>query len=421
MLNILLPLKRICRNNKTILANSSYLSILQLFSLLFPFITYPYVLRIVGIEKYGIIVFASSIVTYISLFVNFGFNTIGVRDIALDIDNPEKRNQIVSAIYINKFIIWSIFFIAYVLVITFLHLRKDIYLIYLFSFFLTFNDLLFPAWFFQAIEKMRYITIINISIRILFVFTIFIIVKQASDYVWLPLLNSIGALIGGIVALYIVFVKEKVKFKIQEKNILIASFKSAFPVFLASFSVQLYLYVNKIFVGAFLGMSEVTIYDLGEKISSLLRLPVGIISQATFPKFSRDKNVSYINKVMKANVLFVLCIYVAIFLISKWVVIFFIGKQIYEAEITTRILAFAAVFATLNVYLGGNRMIPLGYEKLYSKISMFACLFFLSYLFLIYHFNAISYLSIALNILITEFVVCLTCLYFDCKLKILKK
>ena len=53
--------------NKTVLANFSYLSILQVFTILFPLLTYPYLLRVIGLELYGVIVFAQAIINYVSL------------------------------------------------------------------------------------------------------------------------------------------------------------------------------------------------------------------------------------------------------------------------------------------------------------------------------------------------------------------
>ena len=53
--------------NKTILANFSYLSLLQVFAILFPLLTYPYLLRVIGLELYGVIIFAQSIINYVSL------------------------------------------------------------------------------------------------------------------------------------------------------------------------------------------------------------------------------------------------------------------------------------------------------------------------------------------------------------------
>ena len=58
--------------NKTILANFSYLSLLQVFAILFPLLTYPYLLRVIGLELYGVIIFAQSIINYVSLVINSG-------------------------------------------------------------------------------------------------------------------------------------------------------------------------------------------------------------------------------------------------------------------------------------------------------------------------------------------------------------
>ncbi len=75
------------------------------------------------------------------------------------------------------------------------------------TFLLTFNELLLPIWFFQGIEKMKYITIVNLSARLLFVVTIFLFVYDREDYLIVPLLNGIGAMLAGCLSLYIVLKK----------------------------------------------------------------------------------------------------------------------------------------------------------------------------------------------------------------------
>ena len=55
-------LKERLGRNKTVLANFSYLSILQVFTILFPLLTYPYLLRVIGLELYGVIIFAQAII-----------------------------------------------------------------------------------------------------------------------------------------------------------------------------------------------------------------------------------------------------------------------------------------------------------------------------------------------------------------------
>lgn len=76
-------------------------------------------------------------------------------------------------------------------------------------FLLTFNELLLPIWFFQGIEKMKYIAIVNLSARLLFVVAIFLFIHNQEDYLLVPLLNGIGTILAGSLSLYIVLGKRR--------------------------------------------------------------------------------------------------------------------------------------------------------------------------------------------------------------------
>lgn len=405
--------------NKTILANFSYLTILQIFTLLFPLITYPYLLRVVGLELYGIVIYAQTIVTYISLIINFGFNITGAKEIASNRENPVLLSEIVSSIYLNKFIIWLVCLVIYVGTISIIPFLKQHFIIYFFSFFLTFNELLFPIWFFQGIEKMKYITYINISVRLFFVLAIFVVVRQQTDYVYIPLLNAVGALMGGLVALYVVFRRERIKFSIIEKSKLIYYFKDSLPLFVSLSSIQIYLNINKLIVGTFLGMSEVAIYDLGEKITTLMKIPIGMISQAVFPKISREKSIAFVNKVMFGVVGISMLGYVVLFVTTKWIVKFFTGNVIDDAITIVRILGVSAIISSANYFMGGNRLVPFGHKKTYMKVMVNNCLFFLCVITLLWLFNAITLYTITFAAIAVELFCTISLVYQNKKLHLL--
>lgn len=412
-------IKEQLNRNKTILANFSYLTILQIFTILFPLITYPYLLRVVGLELYGIVIYAQTIVTYISLIINFGFNITGAKEIASNKDNPALLSEIVSSIYLNKFIIWLVCLIVYVGVINIIPFFKQHFIIYFFSFFLTFNELLFPIWFFQGIEKMKYITYINISVRLFFVLAIFIVVRQQADYVYIPLLNAIGALLGGLVASYVVFKREKICFSFMEKAKLIYYFKDSLPLFVSLSSIQIYLNINKLIVGSFLGMSEVAIYDLGEKITTLMKIPISMISQAVFPKISREKSIAFVNKVMLVAMGISVLGYIILFVTTKWIVEFFTGDVIDDAITIVRILGISAIIASANYFMGGNRLVPFGHKRTYMKVMVNNCLFFLCVIALLWLFNAITLYTITFAAIAVELFCTVSLVYHNKKLHLL--
>ena len=336
--------------NKTVLANFSYLSILQVFTILFPLLTYPYLLRVIGLELYGVIVFAQAIINYVSLVINFGFNMSGARKVAVYKEDKVLLSRIVSSTYLCKLILWLICLVVYLLIISLVPFFKDYYWVYVLSFLLTFNELLLPIWFFQGIEKMKYITIVNLSARLLFVVAIFLFVREREDYLIVPLLNGFGAILAGCLSLYIVLGKERIKLSV----ILMREF------------------------GAFLGMSEVSIYDMADKVLHLMKLPISMMAQAVFPKISRERNIRFVNQVMFLVAKTVLLAYICMFFGSDWIVYLFTGEYREEASTVMRLLGVSAIFVSFNGFLGGNRLVPMGYSSVYMKVMVGNCLFFLA-------------------------------------------
>ena len=94
-----MEIKKLITNNKKIIENFSYLTIFQVFTLLSPIITYPYLIRVVGLEMYKMVIFAQTIVTYFSLLINFGFNISGPKDVALSKNDHHLLSEYVSFIH----------------------------------------------------------------------------------------------------------------------------------------------------------------------------------------------------------------------------------------------------------------------------------------------------------------------------------
>lgn len=383
------------KENRTVLTNFSYLTLLQIFTLLGPLITYPYLVRTIGLQLYGIVIFAQVLVSYISLIVDFGFNSIGAKEIASNRDNPNVISEIVSSVQLNKLIIWIICFIIYLIIVCFVPFFKDYKFVYISSFFITFNELLFPVWFFQGIEKMKYTTYINIFVKLMFILLIFIAVKDESDYIYIPLLNSLGALVAGLFSFYVIINKEKIRLCWIPLSKLIYYFKESVSLFISVLSVRLYLNINKLVVGSCLGMSEVAIYDLGEKIATTMKIPIGMIGQATFPKISRERDIRYINRLMYIVVGLAILGYMVLFLFTPFIVKLFTGDNSVDAITIVRILGLSGIFAAGNYFLGGNRLIPLGHKNEYMKVMILNCLFYFFLLLILYIVDFLNLYSIS--------------------------
>ena len=68
---------------------------------LLAFITFPYLVRVLQVEQYGLIIFAQSVVQYFVLFTDYGFNLLGPREIAQH-DSVEERGIVFGNVFFAK-------------------------------------------------------------------------------------------------------------------------------------------------------------------------------------------------------------------------------------------------------------------------------------------------------------------------------
>lgn len=393
------------KQHKKIIENFSYLSILQILSLITPLITYPYLVKTLGEVMYGTVVFAQAVVTYFNILVIFGFNFTAARDVSLHRDNPKKLSEIISSITIIKtlFLIFSLLLMSIYMFYT----SKMDYILYYLSFWICLNEILFPAWFFQGIEEMKYITFINFGIRILFIGMIFIFIESPDDYLFFPLLNGVGAILAGIVSFSLLYKKYKLQLIKVPIRTLIEYVKASYHLFISNVSIQIYINANKVIIGHFLGMREVTYYDLAEKITNMGKVPQSMINQVLYPKVSLEKNSGFLKKILKGTIVMNMFLYLIIFLFSNQIVAYFGGN-----EFILRILFLTVPIVGISNVLMILTLLPFGYNKIFTRIVFLSAFFYLLIVLLLYGFNSISlYTLTATNVVVESLVSIIAYIY----------
>lgn len=193
------------KDGKTVFANFGYLSLLQVAGYVFPLISMPYLARVIGADGFGKIAFASAIVVWIQTISDWGFNLTATRDVAQNRDDKELVSRIFSNVLWARSILTllsGIILLAVVLLVPYLRENADIIFV---TFLLVPGHILFPEWFFQAIEKMKYTTLFNLLLKLIFTVAVFLFIHKREDYLIQPLLTTIGYLSCGMGALYLIF------------------------------------------------------------------------------------------------------------------------------------------------------------------------------------------------------------------------
>lgn len=378
---------------KRIIENFLSLSVLQIANYILPLITLPYLVRVLGPEKFGLIAFSQAFIGYFMILTDYGFNLSATRDISINRDDKEKVSEIFSSVMIIKLTLMIISLILMsVIIFSFEKFRQD-WIIYYLTFGMVVGQVLFPVWFFQGMEKMKHITFLNILAKVIFTVAIFVFVKNSYDYLYVPLLNSLGFIIAGILGLWIVFRDFKVSFKFVSLEELKRQLKEGWILFKTVIFVSAYRETNVFILGLVANNTITGYYSIAEKILKAVQSLQGPLGQALYPvfctKYGMDKKnfKLYHFKYLKFIILIYTSLTISIILLSHYIIELVSGKIYYESVLDLQILAIVVLVGGLNYYFGILGLIPLKFEKEFSRFVIIAGLLniilcsILSYLF----------------------------------------
>lgn len=386
------------KDRKALVSNFSYLMLLQVTSYAFPLLTIPYLAHVIGVDGFGKIAFASAMIVWFQTITEWGFNYTATRDAARNRDNIEKISVIFSNVFWAKLLLALISFIVlFVLSCTIPYLKEHQNLI-LITFLLIPGRVLFPDWLFQAMEKMRFITIFDLISKAVFTLLIFIFIHQPSDYILQPLFLSLGTLCVGFFAMYIIIVRWGIKLVAPQWSEILNTLKNSKDVFINNIMPNLYNSFSSVLLGFLGGSSANGLLDAGAKFVSISQQFTNVISRVFFPFLARHSDKHHIYQ--KLHLLSSVILSIGLFLFAPLIIKIFFTPEFHQAVIVLRIMAFSLIFLSLSNIYGVNYMVIHGYEKQLRNITIKASIlgFFVACP-LVYFY---SYLGAAITITLTR-------------------
>lgn len=391
-----------------LLENFFSLSILQVANYIFPLITLPYLVRILKPEKYGLIAFAQAFIGYFMLITDYGFNFTAPREISINRDNKRKLSEIFSSVIIIKLFLFiiSLFFMS-LIIFLFKKFHNDWFLYYV-TFSMILGNIMFPTWFFQGIEKMKFITILNIISKLLFTILIFIFVRKQSDYYLVPFFNSLGFITAGIISLFIVFRNFEIRFYLPDKQKLIHYFKEGWYIFISTIAISLYTTSNTFILGMFTNNRIVGIFSAAEKLIRAVLSLLTPISQTIYPYLSKISNVTKeraFSLIKKLSILvgsFTFIITIIVFVFADLIVKVVLGKEYIESISVLRILSFLPFIIGIATVYATFGLLSLGYTDRWSKIIISASILDLIFNIIFVILFNLKHIGVSLSWLITE-------------------
>src|SRR5699024_2678376 len=332
---------------------------------------------------------------------DWGFNYTATRDVARNRDNLEKVSEIFSNVLWARILLMMVSFAVLFLLTEAIPYFKKNQAIPLITFLLVPGHIMFPDWFFQAMERMKYITIYKLISKSVFTAIVLALNKEKKDYILQPLLMSFGYIICGIGAMYIILAKWKVKLHAPYWPSIKQTIVGSADVFINNIFPNLYNSFSTVLLGFYGGSVANGLLDAGRKFVEVGQQFLTVISRVFFPFLSRhnskaDKHSLY----MRINLSVALCGSVALIVLAPLIIKIFFTPEFEPAVVVLQLMALSLVFLSLNNIYGTNFLIIRGHEKKLRNITL-ACSIvgFVTAFPLVYFY---SHIGAALNILITR-------------------
>lgn len=284
-----------------------YQMIYEVLILILPFVTSPYISRVIGANGLGIFSYSYTVAFYFVLFSMLGIKNYGNRSIAMVRDNRNELNNTFSEIVLIHILVSLICTVCYIFYIIF---KKEDQLYALIQFFYVLSGLFDISWFYFGIEKFKLTVTRNTIIKILTVISVFVFVRTKDDLWIYCLIISVGNLISQV-ALWFPL-RKYVKLIKPDWQKTVKHLKPLFILFIPAVAVSLYKYMDKIMIGTLSSKVQLGFYENADKVVGIPLTIIVSFGTVMLPKMSnlakRKDAKDQAHKLLALSMKYVMCL-----------------------------------------------------------------------------------------------------------------
>lgn len=337
------------------LQNFIFLATIQASNVVISLITIPLLIQSIGVDQFGLVNLALSVIVLCNILVGFGYNLSAPREVAINHQNKEVLSHLVSNIIGSKVLMAFFATLGIGVAIFGLGMFKEYQWILLFSVLLLFSEATLPLWFFQGMEKMKLISIANIFSKLLFLMGLVLFIHSPDQAKWVNFIMGAAGL--GINLLLLLYIHYQLHIKFYKPKFiqLFTSLHENGLLFLSNLASHISVNGGLIILSFFSTAEILGMFSLAERISMVLRIFPSLVIQAIYPNASRllqsdlPQFIRFIKKVYGISLLLGLLGSLTTFALAPFIIQVLSKAELKESVVFMKILAFLPFLACLNI------------------------------------------------------------------------
>lgn len=412
MKNILkLDPKHTNSGKKSLIESFFSLSMMYGLDLILPLLLIPFLIRYIGIEKVGLLNFATAAMAYFSIIINYGFNLTATKEVALCKDDVDARARLFNVVMTSK-VFLSIVCVLFLGVLLWLVPRfRSEYLLYLIVFGGVFFQNMSPVWFFQGVGQLKQIALYNLIVKTVCTAVIFVMVKGPQDYMWVAILQTAGFFLVAVLSLVHLLSKYHIQVSIPLFSEVRTQLHNGMYVFLSQLKISFFSNFNVLILGFFAGNTAVGYFTSADKVIRALAVIQIPVTTTFFPHFARllkeNKKAAYalIRKLSAWAIGLYVPVLLLVFVFAYPLVQLVFGDGMEAVAVIIRILVLLPLLIILNNFAGTQMLLNMGKDKVFFNVLLSTAV--LNVILVIPLTLKFSFYGTAVSVLISELYLCI--------------
>jgi O-antigen/teichoic acid export membrane protein len=342
---------------------------------LIPLITLPHMTRALGADSFGKLAYVQAVMAYALLFTDYAFSWSAVRDVAAVRDDKSRLSRMFHSVWAAQWLLTAIAGLVLALVAWFADVRGTTLALYALGFLaIVLGNTLFPLWFFQGLERIGEIALIQVVTRLLSIPAIFLLVKSPADAPTAMGIQAGVALMAGSCALLYLWRSGWVKAYAPGRADIIAALRTGFTLFLSKLGISFYTTLAPLALGLMAGTTAVSYFSLADRLRSAGQSLLSPLANALFPRLSHLYTSDHASATRLAHRGFLLTLAVAsvislgLFCLAGPAIRLLGGKEFGPAVDVLRVLALLPLIVGLSNVFGLQIMLPNGRTGAFNRI-----------------------------------------------------
>lgn len=391
----------------------------QGFNLVTPLLVVPYIVSICGLENFGKTSIAMAISFFLMVFIDYGSDIIGVKEVAVNRDDKDKLEKIFITTFGSKLVLLTLVLVVCVLLFYFVPFFKTNQTLYFLGLPVLIGQCINPTWFLQGVENFKWITILTIVSKLIYLFGIFFFIHQKEDYIFINLWWGLGTILANGCAFYYIFRKHNFSFSELKKENVLKLLKSNFSMFFSQIFVSLQMFSPIMLIGFFGNNLLAGQYKIIEQIIVVFKTYIYLFFNFVYPRvcYLLEKNTKEGLKFWKtyngANFVFIAVSMGILYGFSLQAVGYFTNSGVLEMSNLLQLAVFIPFALSVSIPL---KQLLLGFNQQQFYVRMVTVMVFVNVLLMIALLPDYGIKGVLFSLIICE-VITIGIYYFAIKMK----